>query len=103
MSHGADDPSLSLPTLERIDRICLDFESAWKEGNQPRIEDFLEGTVGSERDQLLRELLLLDLDYRTRQGERPLVDEYRSRFPDDGEVIAGVLTDRPVRNVVGRR
>jgi len=81
------DPSLTLAALERIDRICLAFEQACQHGQPPRIETYLDEVDAAERTELLYELLLLELDYRSRQGHVPSVDEYRSRFVLDAAVI----------------
>ena len=83
--------SLPLPALERIDDKCLEFEAAWKAGEAPRIEDYLGDTQGAERGELLRQLLLLDLDYRRLQADQPTEEEYRGRFSDDGEIVANVF------------
>ncbi len=83
--------SLPLPVLERIDNRCLEFEAAWKAGEAPRIEDYLGDAQGAERGELLRQLLLLDLDYRRLQAEEPTEEEYRGRFSDDGEIVANVF------------
>jgi hypothetical protein len=64
------DPKGNLPTrysiLERIDQICDAFEEAWKQGQRPRIEEYLGTTQEPERSQLLRELLQVEVDYRRR-------------------------------------
>ncbi len=83
--------SLPLPALERIDKRCLEFEAAWKAGEAPRIEDYLGDAQGAERGELLRQLLLLDLDYRSHQADQPTVEEYRGRFSDDGEIVANAF------------
>ena len=83
--------SLPLPALERIDNRCLEFEAAWKAGEVPRIEDYLGDMQGVERGELLRQLLLLDLDYRCLQADQPTVEEYRGRFSDDGEIVANAF------------
>jgi serine/threonine protein kinase len=41
----------------------------------------------------VRELLVLELDYRQKAGERPGVDEYRRRLPADGDVIGAVFRE----------
>jgi hypothetical protein len=67
----SNDASLPLPVLERIEHVCLRFEAAWKQGDKPRIEEYLDAAQGAERGELLRELLLLDLDYCNRSGQQP--------------------------------
>ena len=93
MSDETDSNGVSLPlaALERIERVCLQFEAAWKEGHKPRIEDYLGEVQGPERRELLRQLLLLDEDYRRQQADQPTVEEYRARFPDDGELVVDVF------------
>lgn len=58
-----DDDGLSLAAKERIDRICVAFEDAWKAGQRPRPEEYLEQVSASERSLLLHELQLLDSYY----------------------------------------
>ena len=35
------DPTLSLSAKQRIDRVCLVFEDAWRSGRQPQLEEYL--------------------------------------------------------------
>jgi WD40 repeat protein/tRNA A-37 threonylcarbamoyl transferase component Bud32 len=69
-----------LPLPRRIDQVCNRFEAAWQTGT-PRIEDFIEGWGEPERGALLRELVLIDLEYRRAQGEECRAEEYCARFP----------------------
>jgi serine/threonine protein kinase len=66
----------------RVDALCDRFEDAWRRGDRPRIEEFLE-QAGPLADhlELLRELVRLDADYRRQAGEQFEVDEYQRRFP----------------------
>jgi WD40 repeat protein len=68
------------PLAWRIDQVCNRFEVAWRTGT-PRIEDFLEGWGEPQRGALLRELVLIDLDYRRARGEKCLAADYQERFP----------------------
>ena len=63
---SADGPFSLMTSAEEV---CNRFEAAWKAGERPRIEDHLSGTPGLTRPALLRELLLLELTHRRRQGE----------------------------------
>jgi serine/threonine protein kinase len=74
-----DPTALSLAV--RIDDVCNRFEAAWKTG-PPRIEDFVEGWHGEDRAALLRELALLDQDYRRKRGEASPSEDYSARFPE---------------------
>jgi tetratricopeptide (TPR) repeat protein/tRNA A-37 threonylcarbamoyl transferase component Bud32 len=88
---GSDEVSLPLPALERIETACLEFEAAWKKGSNPPIEEYLGSAQGPERTELLRELLLLELDYRNHSDEHPTPDEYQARFPQDSQLVSDVF------------
>ena len=88
---GTNDFSLPLEAKERIDRVCWAFEQAWQSGDRPRIEEFLANARGPERSALLTELLLLDIDYRQRAGQRPTAEEYHGQFPGDESLIESVF------------
>ena len=97
--------SLPLEALERINRVCVQFEAVWKKENQgqePRIEDYLGVTEGEERAVLFRELLLLDLDYRWRFDRAAIAEYYRARFPDDRQLIDKVLGRMSTRTILSR-
>ena len=67
---------LSPSQARRVDQRCDEFAVAWQAG-QPRIEDFLADVPEPERAVLLRELVLLDIEFR-RSAQ---VADYRDRFP----------------------
>jgi tetratricopeptide (TPR) repeat protein/predicted Ser/Thr protein kinase len=83
--------SLPIAVLEQIDRVCLEFEAVWRRGEVPKLEDYLGDLHGLERSQLLRELLLLELDYRSQHNEQPTPDEYQARFPRDSRLVSDVF------------
>jgi serine/threonine protein kinase/tetratricopeptide (TPR) repeat protein len=64
-----------------VNSICNRFEEAWKLGERPAIEDYLEELSGPQRSFLLCELAAIDFDYRRLAGESPSVEEYCVRFP----------------------
>ena len=82
----AEDDLFDPSCFNRMDPICDRFESAWKAGQTPRVEDYVNNSADrEERSTLLKELLLIELDYRRHRGERPSQDEYIRRFPDEDE------------------
>jgi WD40 repeat protein/tetratricopeptide (TPR) repeat protein/tRNA A-37 threonylcarbamoyl transferase component Bud32 len=87
----ADQTTLPATLIRDIERSCDRFEAAWKAGPRPRIEMFLGDAHTSARPELLRELLVVELGYRTRAGELPTPDEYRPRFPEHGALLAAVF------------
>jgi serine/threonine protein kinase len=78
---------LSPAEARHIDQTCDRFEAAWKAGPRPDPAAFLAGAAGPARSALLRQLLLLDWDYRRRAGDDPRTGDYLARFPDDGAVV----------------
>jgi len=81
MSGEPDDDSSA------IDLAADRFERAWKAGQAPRIEDYLAGAAGKRRSRLCEELLKVEWELRSREGDLPDLEEYRRRFPDLVEVI----------------
>lgn len=51
--------------IARIDEVCDQFESAWKEGRQPLVEDYLIDWDEPDRSTLLEELRALDDELRS--------------------------------------
>ena len=60
LSGSAD--NLPLELEEQIDRLCDDFEKAWRDGQQPRIEDYLTKLADVPRKILLARLLEVELE-----------------------------------------
>jgi serine/threonine-protein kinase len=83
-------PGLSSAEARRIDQICDRFEAAWKAGQRPVLEEYLRAAGEPERSVLLRQLLLLDWDFRRRAGDRPAGGDYLARFPGDQALIDAV-------------
>jgi hypothetical protein len=84
---------LSAAALRRVDDICARFEDLWRKGQRPRLEAFLSGTHGPEREARLSELLRLERHYR--QGLNEPLDgrEYEGRFPEEVSLIRAVLAE----------
>src|SRR5207244_9280073 len=83
-------PHLSPAAVRLIDQTCDRFETAWKAGHRPDPADYLGDAAGADRSALLRELLLLDWEYRRRAGEAPRAADYDVRFPGDAALVADV-------------
>ncbi len=87
-----DQPDNELLTMsERIDEVCDAFERVLLAGRKQRIEDFLSETTEPERSSLLTELLAIETEIRVRSGERPIVEDYAERFPDQTDLLIKVL------------
>ena len=88
---------LPIAALERIDDRCAEFEHRWQ-ANEPRtIESVLSeetaAATEAEREVLLAELVVLEIDYRRRRGDKPTKQEYLDRFPDHEQAIQDALHD----------
>jgi serine/threonine-protein kinase len=86
----SDNGSLPLDIDGQVDRICDRFEEAWKQGQRPRIEDFLPNLDRPGRSTLLQHLVKLDIYYRRRAGENPIAEDYRHRFSEVDSLVAGL-------------
>jgi serine/threonine-protein kinase len=81
-----------LELAQLVDEVCERFEAAWQSGGRPRLEDCLGEAADPQRTDLLHELILLEVEYRRRQGENPRPDEYQNRFPGlDSQWLSGAL------------
>jgi WD40 repeat protein/ribosomal protein S27E len=82
MSSRHDLPAFGSISLEgHIDRSCDQYEAAWRGGQQPRIEEYLDRVPETARGELLRQLIRVDFELRRGTGESPTVAEYIGRFP----------------------
>jgi hypothetical protein len=57
------------------------FESAWRQGPRPLIDDYLPGDVPLRRHALI-ELVHIDLELRLKSAETARVEEYLDRYPE---------------------
>ncbi len=89
----ADD--LPSESLEIIEAICNQFESEWQSGQVPSVETHLQQVREDLRTPLLIELLLLDIDYRTRDGQVPVRSDYDTRFPNETPALDNVFRAKP--------
>jgi hypothetical protein len=62
LSHNLD--GLDMDLARRIDEVCRRFEAAWREGRQPRIDDYLVDVLDEGRLALRAELEALERELR---------------------------------------
>ena len=74
-----------------IDNCCADFEAAWKAGERPRIEDYLEQFPAASRSKVLVELLQVELWWRRHEMPPPNEASYRKRFLGYTEAVDDAL------------
>jgi serine/threonine protein kinase len=86
-------------TLDHVVHVCDRFEAAWRAGPRPAIESFLPAEPDDLRREVLRELVVVELELRTVAGEKPDPAEYHRRFPEltDGSTALwdGAIRDTP--------
>ena len=59
----------SVSVARIVDQICTSFERALRNGEKPSIEGFLDQIGQSERSEVLRQLLAIELEHRTQEPE----------------------------------
>jgi hypothetical protein len=65
-----------------VDGVCDRFELAWRAGRGPAIETYLNELPEPANSVLVRELILIESQYRRQAGEMPRPDDFRNRFPN---------------------
>ena len=83
------DPSLSV--AERVDAACDRFESEWKNGGRPRIDDYVGAAPESDRDELRQALLALEVELQGRSEADTSVT--RSSVREDGKSTPTMTVD----------
>ena len=83
----SDRPSSNLGGLEldlsrEIDAVCRRFEAAWREGRQPRIDDYLVDVLDEGRPALRAELSALERELRQSEETRPRPEAGSATTPE---------------------
>lgn len=78
---------LSLTELLWINEAAERFESAWRIGKQPRIEQFLEGLSHTLRAEALKILLEIEIELRESSSDPAVREDFEKRFPADLPII----------------
>jgi serine/threonine protein kinase/formylglycine-generating enzyme required for sulfatase activity len=76
----------------RLDRLCDEFEDAWRAGLKPTIEEYIHPFGEPERSDLFRHLLTRELELRLEVGDKPVVKEY-DRFQNDQALVQAAFWD----------
>ncbi len=70
-----------------VDAVCDEFERLWKGGSPQDVEQFIARVAPTERDELVRELVILEASYLQRAGKTPKWDSLQMRLPEFADVI----------------
>jgi serine/threonine protein kinase/formylglycine-generating enzyme required for sulfatase activity len=86
---------LPIQLARQIDRLCLQFEQAWRSDGRPALEQFLEEWDGPAecRSNCFEELLRVELEALERASIYPSIHQYIARFPDYRDTIRSVFTE----------
>lgn len=82
-----------LVQLRRLIEVCDRFEAGLLAGHEPRIESYLAESADVNPLSLLRELVTLELEHRSRSGWEPSAAEYFARFPEHHPLIASIFAE----------
>jgi predicted Ser/Thr protein kinase len=76
MSHRTSDNlgGLDIDLLRRIDEACRRFEAEWREGRQPRLDDYIGSLTGDARAALAAELEALESELQQAAGQAGIAD-----------------------------
>lgn len=95
---------MSSQLLEKIDEICEQFEDDQQSDSPRPLEEFLPADwTMSERSELFRHLLSIELEYCTRRGEKFFLSQLASRFPDMRNVVDEVMAKLPLSHATVSR
>ena len=64
-----------------LERICERFSKAWRDGENPRIEDYVQPCADPLRTALLPRLVRLEWKERKKRGEPLNANDLNARFP----------------------
>jgi hypothetical protein len=79
--------ALSDEQLESVNAACETFERALQNVHPIEIEVCNAAAPEEIRTPLFRELLAIELEWRSSRGSTPQIAEYRDRFPDSHDDI----------------
>jgi hypothetical protein len=78
--------------------LCRDQQQRWRNGEHPRVEDYLARHPHLAADSAcVLQLLCGEFLLRQERGETPAIDEYRQRFPAHADAL-GCDLDRLARS-----
>lgn len=76
-----------------VDRICEQFESELRSGNQPKIEHYLDSCSPDLRDRLTEELIFIEVQFLEKAGNLPAMERYLERFPGAATAVRRAFSE----------
>ncbi|WP_339911250.1 hypothetical protein, partial [Symmachiella dynata] len=83
--------AIPLSVVQQIDTACDKFESEWKSGKHPRIEDYLDHAEAPHAREFLKSLLQVELELLRRDGHPISADSFVARFSEYADIISDVI------------
>ena len=86
-------PEVTSEVEQQIDRICDEFELAWRSSKSPQIVDYLGSFAAENRKTLFCELLRTEVALRRELAQNVDPQPYYDRFPDMRSVVDSVFAE----------
>lgn len=83
----------------QIEPICDEFDRSWARGDRPDIKGILDRVPEALRGRLVCELILIDCEWRRKNGESPHYVDYASRFPELADDLKRLFPDADAGHV----
>lgn len=77
----------SATASRQFDDACQKFEQALSHGDLLSLDDLGPQIDRTERGRMLRGLLLREMEFRSKRGDTPPLEEYQERFPEDLQLV----------------
>ena len=84
---------LSDQQFASLNSLCDQFDEQLQQGADPALENFLTKVSEADRGVAFAELLAIEIDFRSTNGEQPAPEDYESRFAKDHDTIVRVFRD----------
>lgn len=85
--------SQKIERLLRLDGLRQRFETAWRAGQRPRLDRYLDEVEPADREIVFSDLLGVEIELRQQRGEQPDVVEYQGRFAGHAAQVAAVFRE----------
>jgi serine/threonine-protein kinase len=95
-AHSSEISTISVAAARQIDAACDRWEKAWLAGRPDRSQDYLSNCEEALRPVLLRQLLLLEWEYRHQLGESVNLAKYINVFPEYSTLIQDLIAEHAV-------
>jgi predicted Ser/Thr protein kinase len=93
---------LPVSMTKRIEAVCARFLADWTAGSRPDMEKHLGSATGREREELLRALLRIELEFLPSTKLQTCQPSYEARFPGEAGVVQEVFREFQSRAVKTR-